>query len=115
MAFWGGGWTYEPDFYLSGDGLFNSGAGANFGGYANPHMDQLINATTNLTGTPTQVTHRMDAYLTYAAQQVSAIWLPWTSSSYVGTGFPEHAKDLHGTVSTFNLVTDPSFIRITGH
>lgn len=106
MAFWGGGWTYEPDFYPSGDGLLNSGAGANFGGYANSHMDTLINATTNLTGTSAQVTQRMNAYLAYAAQQVPVIWLPWTSSSYVGTGFPEHAKNLHGTVSTFNLVTD---------
>lgn len=117
MAFWGGGWTYEPDFYPSGDGLLNSGAGANFGGYANAHMDQLINATTNLTGTPAQVTQRMDAYLTYAAQQVPVIWLPWTSSSYVGTGFPEHAKDLHGTVSTFNLVTDlfyPNYWTLSG-
>lgn len=92
MAFWGDGWTYEPDFDPSGDGLFNSGAGANFGGYANSHMDKLINATTTLTGTPAQVTQRMDAYLDYAAQQVPVIWLPWTSSSYVGTGFPEHSR-----------------------
>ena len=106
MAFWGGGWTYEPDFYPSGDGLLNSGGGANDGGYANHHMDQLINATTNLTGTSAQIRQRMDAYLQYAAQQVPVIWLPWTSSSYVGTGFPEHATTVHGTVKTFNLVTD---------
>ncbi len=106
MAFWGGGWTYEPDFYPSGDGLLNSGGGANAGGYANAHMDQLINATTNLTGTPSQIRQGMDAYLAYAAEEVPVIWLPWTSSSYVGTGFPEHAKNIHGTISTFNLVTD---------
>ncbi len=106
MAFWGGGWTYEPDFYPSGDGLFNTGGGANQGGYASSHMDQLIDDTTNLTGTPAQETQRMDAYFTYAEKEVPVIWLPWTASSYVGTGFPEHVDNLRGTVSTFNLVTD---------
>lgn len=106
MAFWGGGWTYEPDFYPSGDGLLNSGGGANSGGYANQKMDQLIDATTNQVVSPAQTTQAMHAYLMYAAQQVPVLYLPWAPSSYVGTGFPEHAKDIHGTVSTFNEVTD---------
>jgi peptide/nickel transport system substrate-binding protein len=106
MAWWGGGWTYEPDFYPSGDGLFNTGAGANSGGYSSPTMNALIDATTNQVGTAAQTRAAMDAYLKYLAEQVPVIWLPWTASSYVGTGLPEHAKNIHGTVRTFNEVTD---------
>lgn len=48
----------------------------------------------------------MDAYEQFIANEVPVIWLPWAPSSYVGTGYPEHAKNVHGTVSTFNQVTD---------
>ncbi len=107
MAFWGGGWTYEPDYFPSGDGLLNTGGGTNTGGYASATMDQLINATTNLTGTAHQVQQRMFAYEAYAAKQLPVLYLPWNPSSYVGTGlFPEHAQNVHGTVKTFNQVTD---------
>ncbi len=106
MAFWGGGWTYEPDYYPSGDGLFNTGGGANTGGYSSSRLDALINATTNQVGTAAQTRAAMDAYESFMAQQVPVIWLPWAPSSYVGTGYPEHAKNVHGTVKTFNQVTD---------
>ena len=39
MANWGGGWSFVPDYYPSGETLFLSGSGANSGGYCNPEND----------------------------------------------------------------------------
>lgn len=36
-------WIYEPDYYPSGKGLFNSDGGSNYGGYKNNTMDKIIN------------------------------------------------------------------------
>ena len=45
MGNWGGGWTFAPDYYPSGETLFLSGSGANSGGYTNAQNDSLINST----------------------------------------------------------------------
>jgi peptide/nickel transport system substrate-binding protein len=69
---WGGGWTYAPDYYPSGEEFFTPTSGWNPGGYSDPQMTTLIEATTygnaNLT-----------AYLNYAAKQVPVLWEPETS------------------------------------
>lgn len=40
-------WSYAPMFYPSGDGIFNTGGGANFGGFSDPTLDHIIaNSTT---------------------------------------------------------------------
>ena len=36
IANWGGGWVYGPDYYPTGEEIFASGAGSNFGGYSDP-------------------------------------------------------------------------------
>jgi peptide/nickel transport system substrate-binding protein len=70
-------------------------------------MNQLINETTNLLGTQQQTIARLYAYEKYAAEQVPVIWVPWAPSSYVGTGlFSVHSRNIHGTVSTFNEITN---------
>lgn len=99
MVWWGGGWTYEPDFYPTGGGLFKTGAGANFGGYHSSVMDQLITKTYE-PGTPHQIQQRLDAYQKWAAQDLPVLWMPWTPS------FNVHANTLHGSVKTFNPVSD---------
>ena len=49
----------------------------------------------------------MYAYETYAAQQLPVLWMPWFPQGYARVvGFSEHAQNIHGTVSTFNPVTD---------
>ncbi|MDX5936333.1 peptide ABC transporter substrate-binding protein [Acidithiobacillus thiooxidans] len=35
-------WVYEPDYYPSGEGLFNSDGGSNYGDYNNQSMDEII-------------------------------------------------------------------------
>ncbi|MDA8193249.1 MAG: peptide ABC transporter substrate-binding protein [Thermaerobacter sp.] len=98
MAWWGGGWTYEPDYYPTGGAFYATGAGANQGGYTNPTMDTLIKNSYN-PGTSVETLNALFAYQQFAAQQTPVIWLPWTA------GFNEHASNLHGTVKTFNSIT----------
>ena len=71
MGNWGGGWTFVPDYYPSGETLFLSGSGANSGGYTNAQNDTLINAT--LTSTSVQALYTWQNYL---AQQLPVIWQP---------------------------------------
>ena len=107
MAYWGEGWSYEPDYYPSGDGLLNTNGAANNQGYSSQKMNQLINETTNLLGTRQQTIAHLYAYEKYAAEQVPVIWVPWAPSSYVGTGlFSVHSRNIHGTLSTFNEITN---------
>jgi peptide/nickel transport system substrate-binding protein len=71
MANWGGGWTFVPDYYPSGETLFLTGSGANSSGYTNAQNDSLINQT--LTSTSTQALYTWQDYL---AQQLPEIWQP---------------------------------------
>ncbi len=53
FANWGGGWIFAPDYYPSGETLFQSGSAANSSGYKNAQNDNLINQTlTNSSMTP---------------------------------------------------------------
>lgn len=91
----GGGWIYAPDFYPSGDGIFNPGAGINSGGYSSAEMDRLITATTS-GGTLKQVQERFDAYQRYAAQQLPFIWMPAQDFLYA------IANNVHGYSRNYN-------------
>jgi peptide/nickel transport system substrate-binding protein len=71
MANWGGGWTFVPDYYPTGETLFLSGAGANSGGYSNALNDAYINQT--LTSTSMQSLFTWQDYL---SQQLPVIWQP---------------------------------------
>ena len=43
---WGGGWIFSPDYYPSGELLFQTGASSNSGSYSDKTMDTLIKGTT---------------------------------------------------------------------
>jgi peptide/nickel transport system substrate-binding protein len=87
-------WVYSPDYYPSGEDLFATGAGSNYGSYSDPKADQLI-AATNLASSqsPQQA---LDAYQDYLVQQIPVIW---EAGGYAPT---EYKTDLHG-VSPFNV------------
>jgi peptide/nickel transport system substrate-binding protein len=71
MANWGGGWSFVPDYYPSGETLFLSGAGANSGGYSNAQNDSMIDQTlTTNSMTP------LDNWQNYLSSQVPVIWQP---------------------------------------
>jgi peptide/nickel transport system substrate-binding protein len=66
---WGGGWIFAPDYYPSGEVLFQTGASSNAGTYSVPKADQLIKATT-------QGNADLSAYQDYLAEQLPVIWQP---------------------------------------
>jgi peptide/nickel transport system substrate-binding protein len=69
MCWSGESWTYEPNFYPSGDQTFLSGANSNLGGYDDAEMNALIAADT--TGKAT-----LSSYEQYAANQLPVLYLP---------------------------------------
>lgn len=91
MEAWGGGWVYTPDYYPTGEPLFETGAGANYGQYSNPTMDSLINATTTAVGANVQ--SAMNAYQSFAVSQVPYLYVP--NQAYQLT---EVAKNLKGVL-----------------
>ncbi|MGO8959045.1 MAG: peptide ABC transporter substrate-binding protein [Streptosporangiaceae bacterium] len=74
MGNYGVGWTYFPDYYPTGEDTFETGAGANFGGYSEPVNDANIKYT-NL-APPAQSQAALDRYQKYLAQQLPVLWQP---------------------------------------
>ncbi len=70
---WGGGWIFSPDYYPSGEDIFQTGAGSNSGNYSDATNDANIKAT-NVTQTP------LTAYENYLAKQLPVIFQPNVAS-----------------------------------
>ena len=64
-----GSWYFSA--YPSGDSLFETGGGANFGGYSNASVDALIKDTTTSSSTAA-----MQAYSAALAKDLPVVWLP---------------------------------------
>jgi len=88
------GWVYNPDYYPSGEDLFETGAATNLGSYSDPTADRLIAATNLLTSESPQ--QALDAYQNYLVQQIPVIW---EGGTY---GLTEYQTSLHG-VTPFNV------------
>ena len=71
MADWGGGWSFAPDYYPTGETLFSSGSAVNSGGYTNAQNDSMISQTLNTNSlTP------LFAWQNYLSPQLPYIWQP---------------------------------------
>ena len=68
---WGGGWSYGPDFYPTGESIFASGSNINEGSYSDSQNDKLINATHTQAGATA-----LQKYENYLAKQLPVIWQP---------------------------------------
>jgi peptide/nickel transport system substrate-binding protein len=68
---WGQGWSYGPDYYPTGESIFETGSGINEGNYSNATNDANINATHVISGT--SVLYKYENYL---ALQLPVIWQP---------------------------------------
>jgi peptide/nickel transport system substrate-binding protein len=85
---WGGGWIFAPDYYPSGEVLFQTGASSNSGSYSNPTSDRLIKSTT-------QGNASLAAYENYVAKDLPVVWQPNTvtlneiSKKLQGVGPPD--------------------------
>ena len=88
MANWGGGWTFVPDYYPTGETLFQTGSGANSSGYSNATNDSLINQT--LTSASMQP---LFAWQDNLSVQLPVIWQP--NGAYQLT---EVANNLRGVI-----------------
>ncbi len=78
----GGGWSYSPDYYPTGEDIFGSGALENSGNYASPEMDKLIKAT--ITVPESQEAAAMKQYVAYAEKNLPVVYEP----SSIGTFGP---------------------------
>lgn len=89
---WGGGWIFAPDYFPSGESLFQTGASSNGGSYSDPQADTLIKATT-------QGNSDLAAYEDYVAKQLPVVWQP----NALGVG--EVSKKLQGVGPPNPLLT----------
>jgi peptide/nickel transport system substrate-binding protein len=89
---WGGGWTFAPDYYPSGEDLFSLGSEANYGDYNDATNQKLIEATDD-----TNVS--LTTWENYLAKQLPDVWQP--NQAYVLT---EYNKNLTG-VTPQNVFT----------
>lgn len=83
---WGGGWIFSPDYYPSGEPIFQTGAGSNSGSYSDPTNDANIKATIT-SQTP------LTTYENYLAEQLPGVWQPNSVSSLT-----EVRNGLHGVI-----------------
>ncbi|HXC81430.1 MAG TPA: ABC transporter substrate-binding protein [Trebonia sp.] len=96
MGNWGGGWTFVPDYYPSGETLFLSGSGANSGGYTNAQNDSMINATLT-----TASTGPLDSWQDFLAKQVPVVWQP--NGVYELTEITSNLRGVIPQSTTLNL------------
>jgi len=89
LCMWGGGWTFAPNYFPTGETLFAVGGGFNPGDYANKTMTNLIQGTdfghSNLT-----------AYATFAAQDLPVLYEPESAPTV------ETIKTLKSTIGFTN-------------
>ncbi|HVC38872.1 MAG TPA: ABC transporter substrate-binding protein [Candidatus Dormibacteraeota bacterium] len=75
MANWIGGWSYDPDFFPTGEEIFQTGAGSNVGDYSNPTNDANIVATT--TAANATIEHSaLVKYQNFLAVNLPGLYLP---------------------------------------
>jgi peptide/nickel transport system substrate-binding protein len=74
IANWSNGWFYMPDPYPTGEEIFATGAGSNFGEYSDHKADELIKATDSSSSLSA-----LHSYENYLAKQLPDIWQPETA------------------------------------
>jgi peptide/nickel transport system substrate-binding protein len=92
------GWIYVPDYEPTGEEIFATGAGSNYGSYSNGEMDKLI--------TDTQTSSSLsvfDTYATFAARQLPYVNLPYNYS------IEAVKSNLHGVTFNPNGVLVPEY------
>ncbi len=91
---WGGGWSYAPDYYPSGETLFAPGGGFNVGTYSNSAMTAAIKETTFGTA-------NLKKYATISAVQLPVLYQPEATgtSEILKTLKAINANGINGLVS----------------
>jgi peptide/nickel transport system substrate-binding protein len=108
-VFGGDGWVYSPDYFPTGEEIFQSGAESNLGQYSDPTANALIDATT------TAPTHGAEIkalfkYENYISQQLPLV--NWPSAFVQATAYK---SDLKGFLpQQIYQVLTPQYYRVTG-
>ncbi len=75
IANWIGGWSYDPDFFPTGEEIFETGAGSNVGDYSNATNDANILATN--TASNASAEHKaLVKYQNFLAENLPGLYLP---------------------------------------
>ena len=96
---WGQGWSFGPDYYPTGESIFETGSGINEGSYSNPVNDANINATHVIDGVA--VLHKYEDYL---ATQLPDIWQPEPDFQ-----ISEISSHLHGVTQSSLMNWTPEY------
>ena len=88
---WGAGWIFSPDYYPTGESIFQTGAGSNSGNYSDTTNDANILAT-NVSSVP------LTQYENYLAEQLPVVFQP-----NAVTSLTEIAKGLSGVTPQSTL------------
>lgn len=92
-------WTYEPDYFPSGGGLFGSWGGQNVGHYNNADMNAVLNSLYRPMSAQ-ESTHDLYAYESLAQRQLPDLWIPYPPILF------ETSKNLKGVMSSFDPISD---------
>lgn len=99
MQNWGGGWSFGPDYYPTGESIFETGSNINEGSYSNPINDANINATHVISGVA--ILHKYEDYL---ASQLPVVWQPEPDFQ-----ISEISSHLHGVTQSSLLNYTPEY------
>ena len=100
MTYFPGGWTYEPDYYPTGGGLFSASAGGNYSHYRSNTMNHLVKLTYKPVASQAAALASLAHYQAWAVHDLPVLWMPYFPSLVV------NADTLHGVVKAENPVTD---------
>ncbi len=100
MSYFPGGWTYQPDYYPTGGGLFSSTAGGNYSHYSSKTMNQLVALTYEPVTSQTAALASLSKYQAWAVHDLPVLWMPYFPSLTV------QSDQMHGVSQTINPVTD---------
>jgi peptide/nickel transport system substrate-binding protein len=84
IANWIGGWSYDPDFFPTGEEIFETGAGSDVGDYSNATNDANIIAT-NTAPTSSAEHTALVKYQNFLAKNLPCLYLPnvpWQFTMY---------------------------------
>jgi peptide/nickel transport system substrate-binding protein len=100
-------WTYQPDYYPTGGGLFKTGADSNFGGYNNGTMNHLI-AESYQPGTPADTLAALYRYEEFAAQHLPVLFMPFPAVGPMPAPIA-YNRHLRGVLSSYDPVSNLYF------
>ncbi len=77
IAYWDYGWSYDPDYFPTGEEIFETGAGSDVGDYSNPTNDANILATNTAPNSAAEKT-ALIKYQNFLAENLPCLYLPNT-------------------------------------